>query len=416
MKHIVVAVALLAACRGGKAPSRKDAGPQGSASVVSVVPKLPRTEDGVKELAMIDRRIANAADDLRSSIPLRLQRASIRGRLEDYQQALVDSGALVTQAPGEEVAWRLRVEAAMHVHQFATAREAMKELAKHIDPSFLVEYEIGLADATGDVEKAIAGREQQAKDMPSATTLTLLAATLAQAGRTDEAIAMIPKAAAAVRDNPPHLIAWLLFQWGRCYELKGELAAAREFFAASHARLPGYLEATTHLADTMMKTGDTAGAKKLVDDALAADKSAGVTSHPALLELAASLGHPELLATARSEWERYVAALPLAFCDHAARFYLGVGKNPSRALELARMNLANRDTRDARALVVEAALAAGDTAAACAAVDPLVSAGTRAQRFMAWRALSQCGRTGDADRLGRELGIGVPGSAGSGAH
>lgn len=205
MKRLVVAVALLAACRGGKAPRNKDAGPHGSASAVSVVPKLPLTEDGVAALAVIDQEIAKAPD-LASSIALRIERASIRGRVEDYQQALVDSGALVTQMPASDKAWRLRVDALMRVHQFREAREAMKELAKHIDPSFLVEYEIGLADATGDVDKAIAGREQQVKELASATNLTLLAATLAQAGRTDEAIAMIPKAAAAVRENPPHLI------------------------------------------------------------------------------------------------------------------------------------------------------------------------------------------------------------------
>jgi tetratricopeptide (TPR) repeat protein len=233
---------------------------------------------------------------------------------------------------------------------------------------------------------------------------------LAQAGRADEAIALIPKGAAAVRDNPTQLIAWLLFQWGRCYELKGELATARDFFAAAHERLPGYMEATTHLAQTMIATGDRAGAARLVDEALggttATSSDGGAPAshrHPELLALAAELGHPELAEEARTEWERYVAALPLAFSDHAARFYLK--RDPARALELARVNHANRDTPEARALVVEAALAAGDTKAACAVVEPLIKAGTHAQRFLAWQALSRCGRAADAERLGRDLGI-----------
>jgi hypothetical protein len=100
-----------------------------------------------------------------------------------------------------------------------------------------------------------------------------------------------------------------------------------------------------------------------------------------------------------------VTALPLAFSDHAARFYLGVGRDPKRALELARINHKNRDTLDARALVVQAALAAGDTSAACAVVDPLISSGARTQRFIAWQALSRCGRTVDADVIARALGI-----------
>jgi tetratricopeptide (TPR) repeat protein len=403
MKHIVVAVALLAACRGGKV--RKDAGPSGSASVVSdattsVVPKLPRSEDGDTEMRALDKSIA-VARDLPTSIALHLQRAAILGLVEDYQQALADSATLVKQSPNNDRAWRLRVDALMRVHDFAAARIALARLAALVDPSHLVEPELGLADASGDVERVIAGRARLANEFASAERLTLWAATLAQAGRTDEAIAIIPKAAAAVHDNPPQLIAWLLFQWGRCYELKGELATAREFFTASLARMPRYLEARTHLAQTLIATRDTAASRKLVDEGLAA----AAPAHPELLALAVELGHSELADKARTEWERYVAALPLAFSDHAARFYLAVGKNPARALELARINHKNRDTRDARALVAEAALAAGDAAAACAVVDPLISGGTRAQRFVAWQALSRCGRTSDAERLARDLGI-----------
>ena len=71
---------------------------------------------------------------------------------------------------------------------------------------------------------------------------------------------------------------------------------------------------------------------------------------------------------------------------------------------LARANLANRDTWEARALVVEAAIAAGDGKAACEVVDPLLAA-SRAHQFFAWRALSMCGRKADADRLATVLGI-----------
>lgn len=400
MKELVVAALLLAACRGDRAPSaRKDADRDRSASLVSAVPTLPRTEDGVAELRALDRRIERHASDDAVVIPLLLDRAAIRGRLEDYQRAMRDSAAFVEAAPRDATAWQLRVQVLLRVHDFAGARTALDTLAKLTYPTVLVELETVLADATGDHERALVSREQLAKELPSAQRLTLWAATLAQAGRFDEAIALVPKAAAAVRDNPPQLIAWLLFQWGRIYELKGELATARELFAAAHARLPGYVEATAHLAQAQLGTGNTGAAKQLVDAALVENR------HPELLALAVQLGRDELADEARTEWERYVKALPLAFADHAARFYLGVGRDPKRALELARINHRNRDTRDARALVVEAALAANDTAAACAVVDPLVTGGTRAQRFIAWQALSRCGRTSDAERLGRTLGI-----------
>ena len=424
MKHALVAFALLAACRGGKTHRTKDdAGLHGSASAVSaapsVVPKLPRTEDGVAALRALDRRIEIHARQLPASVGLHLERAAITGQLEDFEQALADSTALVEKSPQLEQTWRLRVTALLRVHRFADAHVALKRLAAFVHPSRLVEYEIVLVEASGDTEGALAMRAERMKQAPTAQNLTVLAAALAQAGRADEALALIPKAAAAVRDNPPYGIAWLLFQWGRVHELKGSFATAREFFAAAHARLPGYVEATMHLAQAMIATGDRAGAARLVDETLAAEATrahaagdAGAANdagmrvhhrHPELLALAAQLGHPELAAEARREWERYVAALPLAFSDHAARFYLT--RDPARALELARVNHANRDTPEARALVVEAALAAGDVKAACAVVEPLVSRGTHAQRFLAWQAVSRCGRSADAERLGRELGI-----------
>ena len=400
MTKVVLAALLLAACRGDRAPNaRKDAGRHRPASAVSVVPTLPRSEDGVKQLRALDTKIELHANKSAVVIPLLLERAAVRGRLEDYERAVRESAALVEAAPRDANAWQLRIQVLLRVHDFRGARAALATLAKLGFPSDLVEHEIALADATGDRERALAGREKRVNEHASAQRLTLWAATLAQSGRTEEAIALIPKAAAAVRDNPPQLIAWLLFQWGRIYELGGEHATARHFFAASHARLPGYVEATTHLAQAMITTGDKAAAKRLVDEALARDR------HPELLALAVELGETELADEARAAWERYVEALPLAFADHAARFYLGVGKNPARALELARINQNNRDTREARALVAEAALAADDAAAACAVIDPLVSGGTRAQRFIAWKALARCGRTDDADRLGRELGI-----------
>ncbi|MEO6774756.1 MAG: hypothetical protein ABI467_17405, partial [Kofleriaceae bacterium] len=164
------------------------------------------------------------------------------------------------------------------------------------------------------------------------------------------------------------------------------------------ARLPGYVEANAHLAQTMMLTGDTAGAKQVVSAALQTDR------HPALLDLAAQLGLGSVEA-ARAGWERYLAALPKAFSDHAARFYLGAGKDPKRALELAQANLANRDVPEARELVVRAALATGDTTTACQVAAPLADAALRADRFTAWQAFSRCGRTADADRLAKALGI-----------
>jgi hypothetical protein len=55
---------------------------------------------------------------------------------------------------------------------------------------------------------------------------------------------------------------------------------------------------------------------------------------------------------------------PLAYADHGAEFYLAGGNDPRRALDLARLNLANRPTLRAFEQAFDAANAAWDRAAA----------------------------------------------------
>jgi tetratricopeptide (TPR) repeat protein len=402
-ERLLVVVALVTACHGGHA-RHDDAGPAGSASPVSeLVPRLPPSPDPREEIEGIDVRVGRLRSQPREVgvfLATLLERASIRGDLEDYQEAIARSAKWVEEAPGDAAAWRARVQVLTRVHQFAGARAALekwKKLAR--DPSEWQDTAATLDEATGHLERSQPVRDEIAKTYPSTINLVLRAGGLGVAGRLDEALALMPKAAAALHDNSPELLTWIYFQWGRLYELKGEMASAREFFAAARQRLPT-LEATTHLAQATAASGDEPGARKVVDEALAKNRN------PELLGLAAQLGHPELVAEARTAWERYVAALPEAFADHAARFYLAAGKDPTRALELAKKNLANRDTHEARALVVEAALAAGDGKTACEAAEPLIaSGGLRSERFAAWKALSACGRKDEADRLARELGI-----------
>jgi tetratricopeptide (TPR) repeat protein len=451
MRLAVAAVALLAACRGDHARAERRDEPVAKSSLV---PYLPQSPDGAEEMRGLDTRIMIHASEPASEIAFLLDRATYRSRLEDYQAALAKTAALVATTPDDIDAWSLRESALAAVHDFAGARAALAhEQRPDVDRGRWRDQQTSLDEATGARKAALIARSDAAKAYPNPVSLTQQAAALALDGQFDVALSLIPLAAGKLHDNSPELFAWLLFQWGRIYEQKGDLAAARQFYVHACARLPGYLEATTHLAQTAIATGDIADAKQIVTDALAdeddrahyaqvgagalaagsghakpdaatasnrgggsaaahddaasaslADALTAHPHHPALLELAAQLGLRPV-ADARAEWERYVAALPLAFSDHAARFYLGAGKDPRRALVLAAQNLANRDVPEARALVVEAALAAGDTAAACDAAASLVAAPLRAHRFMAWRAFVACGRSADADRLAKDLGI-----------
>lgn len=377
---------LVLGCRNPHAP-RHDAG----VTVTSIVPALPPSPNPAEAMRTLDARIAAHVAEPDQEIELLLQRAALHGRLEDYTEALARSQAWTEAEPTSPAAWAQRGSALARVHRFAAARAAVarcRSLAR--DPAIWEGLAATIAEATGDLASSGTYREHQATAYPNATTLALWAGHLAIAGRIPEALAVMPRAAAAIRDNPASLLNWILFQWGRIYELAGEPAKARSFYAAAHARLPT-LETTAHLAQTMLATGGDPNA--LVASALGSDPSP---------ELYALAGEPE---EARREWERYLAAFPEAFADHAARFYLDSttrgGANPQRALVLAKLDFANRPTLESRALVVEASLAA--KAPACELVEPLVHSQLRPQLFIAWRALAACGR--DASALAKQLGI-----------
>jgi tetratricopeptide (TPR) repeat protein len=385
--RILVAVALLAACRGGTA-KKHDAGhaPASAISGSAALPKLPRSPDGVAEVKRLEAEL-HLAQYPNVAMPLSIALAKIRGRVEDYQDTLVRSQAWLAAKPDDGDAIRTRVQVLTGVHKFAEARALLEK----VPADQRAGLDVALDEATGHLESSARALEASAKAYPTTKNLVGYAAILGLQGKIDEALAVMPRAAAALHDNAPELISWMLFQWGRLYELDGKPAQARPFFEEAHRRLPGSLEATVHLAQAMIATGEDTQAHALVEAALVDNR------HPELL----AFDHP---VEAQREWERYVAALPEAFSDHAARFYLT--HDPARALVLARANLANRDTAEARALVAEAALAAGDAASACAVVEPLIHGpAARAQRFVAWRALAKCGRTEDADRLAHDLGI-----------
>jgi len=398
MRRLLVAVALLAGCRGDRDRAAPSPSPTPApVAAAANLPKLPASPDGVAELRAIDADLARLRTDVpnrASFVNLLLGRAGITQTVEDYVEAVAVTATWVEAAPEDLAAWKARTQALSRVHRFADARVALERVKKLAGEDEWGPLSAAIDEATGHPELAAPLRERWAKVLVRPEVVTLLGVNLALRGQLAAAIALIPKAVEAAHDNSPVNFAWLYFQWGRFYEQAGQLAMARDLFAEAHRRLPGYLEATVHLAQTMTATAQDPRA--LVTEALLTNR------HPELLALAGKT------AEAKEAWERYLAALPEAFSDHAARFFLGPGADPARALALAQANLANRDTTEARSLVAEAALAAGDPGLACRVVEPLVEPGRavlRVHEFVAWRALSACGRKTDADRIAARLGI-----------
>src|SRR5258706_3308135 len=267
MRTVIVAIALLTACRGGRSHAEhRDDVPSGSASR-SLVPKLPPSEEPAAALTRLDGEVALYREraDTANLLGSLLERTAVRGRLEDYEEAVAVSAAWVEHSKGPSPdAWRARTRVLTRVHRFTDARAALEHVkAASLHPSEWQELEAAIDEASGHLDQSAPIREQIAHGWGSPTNLVSWAGSLAAQGKLDDALAVMPKAAAAVRDNSPGLLAYLLFQWGRIYELRGEPAAARELFAAARAPLPA-LEEASHLAQAMIATRDSAGATTIV--------------------------------------------------------------------------------------------------------------------------------------------------------
>jgi hypothetical protein len=187
------------------------------------------------------------------------------------------------------------------------------------------------------------------------------------------------------------------------WEREGRLAQARALYASAHARLPAYAHATSHLAALLAQDGERARAIVLLEPLLVSSDDPEVPAQLASIYAAEgrTVEASAMLERARRGYEERVARHPEAYADHAARFWMGVGGEPARALSLAQANLALRQSEPAYQLAIEAALAAGDRAAACRAADASQKSEHRGKPLLAaaWRAYTACGQKSDADAI-----------------
>ena len=181
----------------------------------------------------------------------------------------------------------------------------------------------------------------------------MLGAVLVDLGRFEEGDSVYRKSLRSYDNISPFPLAWVSFQlgmlWGELADVPHPNRAAR-WYRRSIAYLPNYVRARVHLAEIFAAQGRLSDAEALLRPALASGdpevawRLADILTAEDRFEEAA----PHLDG-ARATFETLLAKYPLAFADHAAEFYAGSGDDMPRALELARINVANRPTRRALA-------------------------------------------------------------------
>jgi tetratricopeptide (TPR) repeat protein len=254
----------------------------------------------------------------------------------------------------------IAAQVACSTHRFAEAREMLAQASERgarEDATDRLSLTIHQAIGT-NLSAVLASRRERAARPGHWEERIPLGALLADLGEFDEADRTYVDALRSYPDASPFAPAWACFQLGALW---GEVvpvpvaARAAQWYRKAIDYLPCYVKARVHLSEILLDAGDHDRARalllpvldradpevtwRLAEVAMAAGDEAQASAH---------------LDAARAGFEALLSKHMLAFADHAAEFYMGSGGDANRALELARVNLANRPTARAFELYVDA--------------------------------------------------------------
>jgi hypothetical protein len=259
----------------------------------------------------------------------------------------------------------IRAQIASMGHRFTEARRHLDEIGdwgELSDAANRLSLSIDQACET-DLEAVLEARRWMAAKSKRLEDLVPLAALHADLREFNEADRIYQSALREYHDTSPFAVAWVCFQLG---VLWGELVPEAKSSRAEHwyqkaiEYLPCYVRARVHLAEVYLENGSAMEAEALL---LAAIPSSDPEVHWRLADVLAKMGRiaeaEAQMQIARFSFETLLQKRLLAFADHAAEFYSGAGNDPSRALELASINLVNRSTLRAFEQAYEAAVAVG---------------------------------------------------------
>ena len=297
-------------------------------------------------------------------------RARFLGRLTDLAAAAQTSERLLAARPDDAAAHLEHARALSGIHEFSGALGELEAAAALRAPEAEVRSErASVLLAMGREDEAASLGEGPRQGAPIGDFVTA-AGILSKAGRLEASDRLFEAARTSYRDVSPFTVAWIDFERARALEARGDRGAARAYLSEAVAVLPCYAHAVVHLA--ALETPEDALRHLSVLDATSDDPDV-VAAEADALRRSGRLPEAEAkVSQARARFEEVVTALPEAYADHAASFYLGEGRDAPRALTLARANAANRATSEAVELWLTAAIAAGSAEEQCAAAKAVV--------------------------------------------
>jgi tetratricopeptide (TPR) repeat protein len=254
----------------------------------------------------------------------------------------------------------------------------------------------------GVYDKAIPAIRNARKARPSTATWMREAQLDHDLGLDDAADAAFETAEDLISDTAPLAVAHLNVQRGIQKVDQGRLEDAVLFFREAAVRMPDYVAANEHLAETLAMLGKDDEATAIYEKVVA--RSNDPEFAHALAELYAKKGKAAeakaLEEKARARYEELLTKYPEAMYWHASEFFLAIG-DAKRALALLQQNLVLRPNAASHTALAKAQLANGMTAEARATIDkalamPVRSAALFATAARAYRAI---GDAAAADRF-----------------
>jgi tetratricopeptide (TPR) repeat protein len=353
-------------------PHEPPAADAGSAPAAVVLEAPPTTAPSIAlhnlDAEIADREKRSLAGEPDAPIELvgrYLMRAKFVGRVSDLLAADAASAKLVATRDGDAKAHLTRAGALSAIHEFASAQVELERAATlKAEAPDVARERASILLAIGREDEAAALLPAPVEGAP-ASELAMRGGIEARLGHAAESDRLFRLARERYRDVSPFSVAWLDFEHSRALELAGDRADARAYLAEAAAVMPTYAHAVVHLAalepperalsrlEALEKTSDDPDVLAGEADAL---RRAGRAPEAAAM-----------LRRARTRFDEVLAQLPKAYADHAASFFLGMGADPRRALELARSNAQNRPTDEAVELWLTAAQAAAVSEDTCAA-------------------------------------------------
>lgn len=285
-------------------------------------------------------------------------------RLQYLINCLVDAGATSMRTA------MIQAQLASMTHRFADARRLLARAAlARTQPDDVNRLLLNIDQACGaNLGSVIDGRRLAASNPGRTEDLVALGSLLADLHEFDEADRVYRQALQVYRDVSPFPLARAYFQLGLLWgELVPEprLGKAEGWYRKAIACLPSFTKARVHLAEICSSSGRPDQAEALLIPAVPSGDPEVLWRLADVLVAQKRYAEAEAqMDAARSGFEALLNRHLVAFADHGAAFYAGSGNNWRRALDLARVNVANRPTLRAFEQAHDIAISAGDAAAA----------------------------------------------------